>query len=347
MMSASTFTKRSAIFLHRRSSPIIKDIDKLMEASEQASTSPNRKIKCLVYIYMLCKQYTVTKPNGRRGDAIQDLLDEVRIELDSKETREQLQRKAAGEGYSKGLKVDKMNSIKSSMTSLDAAYVYEGMLPQRNFIAKMHLDFEGAVGSNEKVYGMSGITAKVELDTGMDNKAASAMLAKAKFSEVLDFLHLLWLDNTDSMGTFNYLNGEQRLQYMVSVENGRLINYVTKAPLTTSHPIPYAIDLNERIFALHDAKGVGISWNHSSMLSGAPVICAGEFKVAGGMLTEFDNNSGHYKPGTDNLVDAVKVLASLGLNLQTFKVQDKSKGTKYATGLALLNAARGGGNICL
>lgn len=345
MMSASTFRKRSAIFLHRRSSPIIKDLDKLMKALEKAETSPNRKIKCLVYIYMLCKQYTTAKPNGKRGDAIQELLDEVRTVLDSKATRDQLQRKAAGEGYSNGHKVDKMSSMGSSMTSMASSYIYEGMLPQRNFMEKMHLDLEGAVGSDNKVYGMSAVTNLVETTQGLDNRAAAALLAKSKFSEVLDYLHALWMDKSDQSGQFNYLNSGQRMQYLVVVENGLLVNHATKAPLHNQYPIPYAIDLNERLFALHDVKGIGISWNHSSMLSGAPVICAGEFKVTQGRMTEFDNNSGHYKPGSDNLVDAVKVLALSGLNLLSFKVVDKSKGVTYATGMDLINAARGGGAI--
>ncbi len=342
MMSASEFRKRSSIFLHRRSSPIIKDLDKLMSALEQAQTSPNRRVKCLVYIYLLCKQYIASKPDGRRGDAIQQLVDEVRIELDSKATRDQLQRKAAGESYSNGRKVDKMASGGATMTSLSAGYMYEGVLPQRNFIEKMKLDFEGAVGKSDKLYGMSGVAAGVEMSQNIDNKAAVAMLAKASLSQVLDYLHQLWMD-ASSTGEFNYLNSGQRLQYLVVVKNGVFHNYASQAPLNCVYPVPYAIDMDERLFALHDAKGIGTSWNHSSILSGAPVICAGEFTCTNGKLGHFDNNSGHYKPGTDNLVDAVKILGMSGMDLRSFKVKDVSKNVEHATAQDLLGAARGGG----
>ncbi len=344
MMTASQFKKRSSIFLHRRSSPIIKDLDTLMKALEQPSTSPNRRLKCLVYIYMVSKQYLVAKPNGRRGDAIGDLLDEVRDELDSRATRDQIMRKVAGEGYSNGRKVDRMDGGGNVMTSLDAPYVYEAILPQRNFVEKMGLNLESILSDNNRYYGISSVSSAIETQQGLDAKQAADMISKMPLSKVLDVLHDMW-QLKDNLGTFNYLNGEQRLQYLVAVKQGMLFNYQTDAPLHCAYPVPYAIDLNERLFALHDAKAIGISWNHSSMLSGAPVICAGEFTVRNGRLEMLDNNSGHYKPGLDNLVDAVKILGQQGIDLRGFRAEDKSRGTKYATAQALLNAARGGGVV--
>ena len=343
MMSASQFKKQSAIFLHRRSSPIIRDIDKLMKEYEKPDSSPNRRIKCLAYIYLVCKQYLIDKPAGKRHGAIATLLDEVRDVLDSEQTRKQLVNKAAGEGYSKGRKVDKMNSAGSSMTSLDSAYIYEGVIPQRNFVEKMQLNMESILGE-AKYFGVSGVAYKVETTDDVDNKTAIDMLKSSRFSVVLDYLSMLWSSKEDS-GLFNYLNSTQRIQYLVDFKNGLLYQHGSDVPIADNYPIPYAIDLNERVFALPKAKGIGTMWNHSSMLSGAPVICAGELKVNNGRLTDFDNNSGHYKPGTDNLVDAVLVLQTKGIPLNSFKVEDVSRKRNYVTAQALVAAARGGGAI--
>lgn len=343
MMSASQFKKQSNIFLHRRNSPIIKDIDKLLREYEKPTASPNRRIKCLVYIYLVCKQYLIDKPNGKRHGAIARLLDEVRDVLDSRETREQLVRKAGGEGYHKGTKVDKMDAGNRVMTSLDGAYIYEGVLPQRNFVEKMQLNMDSIL-DGDKYFGVSGVAYKIEAVDNVDNKTAIDMLRTARFSEVLDYLSSLWATKEDS-GMFNYLNSTQRLDYLVDFKHGLLYQHGSDVPLDDAYPIPYAIDLNERVFALPKAKGIGTMWNHSSMLSGAPVICAGEFKVKNGQLIHFDNNSGHYKPGTDNLVDAVLVLQTKGVMLSRFQVEDVSRKKTYASGQALVSAARGGGAI--
>src|SRR5260370_9785647 len=62
-----------------------------------------------------------------------------------------------------------------------------------------------------------------------------------------------------------------------------------------------AMDTDERLFSIGDAKGVGVNWNHSSMLSGHAVICAGEISVSQGRLLKIDKlrslQTGQPKPG--------------------------------------------------
>lgn len=348
MMTAAQFKKRSNIFMHRRKSPIIKDIDKLLKEYEK-SGSENRKMKCLVYVYMMCKQYLFTKPTGRRGDAVQALIDEVRGVLDSPHFKQQISAKAGGRHYSGGQEKNVMSTAGSSATSLAQGYTWEGILPQKNFVEKMRLNMNDILGSDQKYFGASMVSQAVESNLQMkgvssDQSAHQAhqMIAKMPFSQVLDWLHGLWTGI--DKGNFNYLNAEQRLDYLLLIKNGRLYNYSKNAAFDSGtgfsgpNSVAYAMDTDERLFSTGDVKGVGVDWNHSSLLSGHAVICAGEIKVQQGRLLEIDNNSGHYKPDTQNLSDCVKSLIQAGLDPQTFRVSDKSKGRDYNTGSAFLAA---------
>jgi len=340
MMSASQFRKKSSIFLHRRKSAIIQDIDKLLKEYE-TSASENRKMKCLVYLYMMCKHYLFTKPNGRRGDAVGELLGQARTTLDSASFQKEIAAKAGGRHYSGGRKTDVMSTSGASATSLSKGYTYEGILPQKNFVQKMRLNMNSILDSDKKYFGSSMISQALESDLqmqGKDSADAHRLLGTMPFSEVLDRLHLMWADSS-LQGEFNYLNSGQRLQYLLMVKNnGQIFRYKDNAVFDTGttwgdKPLSaaYAMDTDERLFSIGDAKGVGVNWNHSSMLSGHAVICAGEISVTQGRLMKIDNNSGHYKPDSQNLADCVRALGDAGVDLQSFAVGDKGRNQDYAT----------------
>lgn len=342
MMTASQFRKRSALFMRRRKNPIIQDIDTLLKEYEK-TTSDNRKMKCLVYIYMMCLQYVHTKPNGRRIDAVRTLRDEVKQELDSPEFKKKLRAKAAGLHYSGGRASDAMSTTGATATSLAKGYTFEGILPQKNFVQKMHLNMNSILGTDQKYFGASMVSQEVESDlqmkgVSMDQSASQAneMLATMPMSKVLDWLHGMWT-NPATSGDFNYLNSTQRLDYLLITQNGKFYRHNAVAPFDSGgRMVAYAMDNYERLYCLADARGVGVNWNHSSLLSGHPVICAGEMIVSQGDLRVIDNNSGHYKPGTDNLADCIRAIVQMGIDAQTFRVEDKSKKTSFATAAAFL-----------
>jgi hypothetical protein len=56
-------------------------------------------------------------------------------------------------------------------------------------------------------------------------------------------------------------------------------------------------------------------FNHSTFNAGKDVICAGMIKILGGKLKYVDNMSGHYKPTKTNLINALEVLKSAGVDL--------------------------------
>jgi hypothetical protein len=61
-------------------------------------------------------------------------------------------------------------------------------------------------------------------------------------------------------------------------------------------------------------------FHHSSLLAGGPVACAGLMKVEGGRLTTIDNNSGHYKPEPENLLQVMDELSERGLMPNAYHV---------------------------
>ncbi|MCB9883413.1 MAG: hypothetical protein H6834_16625 [Planctomycetes bacterium] len=76
-------------------------------------------------------------------------------------------------------------------------------------------------------------------------------------------------------------------------------------------------------FYTDDSKD--ISWggkfaNHSSILSGQEVICAGNAHIKQGRLLVINNNSGHYKPSREHLAECVKVLLDEGADLTKTQV---------------------------
>ncbi|MGL9718280.1 MAG: hypothetical protein ACR5K9_06405 [Wolbachia sp.] len=53
------------------------------------------------------------------------------------------------------------------------------------------------------------------------------------------------------------------------------------------------------------------AYRHSTLAGGKPVLCSGLMKVKKGKITYIDNNSGHYKPTSANLYNAVDKLKGL------------------------------------
>lgn len=348
MMSASDFKTKSSVRFARRKNPIILDIDKLLNEYEK-SVSENRKMKCLVYIYMMCKHYLHTKPDGGRGDAVKLLMGDVREVLDSKSFGQQIAQKAGGRHYDNGIQRNAMDSGSNTATSLQQGYTWEGILPQKNFVEKMGLHMESLLGP-DKYFGSSGIGASIADDLSQKggganiDKQAQHMLKTMTISQVLDKLHAMWVDEA-CKGEFNYLNAAARMDYLVVVKGGLLYQHSgSKLDTGNNYGIPaprlYAMDTSERVYSLRD--GVhgkeGTDWNHSSMLSGHPVICAGMLIVTNGVLKSIDNNSGHYKPDAQNLVDCVKSLGRAGVPLNSFAVMEKGSGVKFTTAAQFLAA---------
>lgn len=338
VMTATTFKSRSNIFMHRRKSGIINDIDVLLNEYEK-TISENRKLKCLVCIYMLCKLYLFTKSPGKRGGAVDSLLTEVRAELDLPKTRASLNSKVGGRHYNQGTEGHVGTAMGRSSIPMDHNYGIEGILPQKNFLQKMHLNLESVLSRNEKYTGMTNLGIHDGLQFSI--------------SQILDRLHDMWTDPNDP-SDFEYLNSSQRVDLMSIIRNGFFYNFKSGSLINThglyaqySPQEPYAMDTEERLYCTQRLNFGLSNFNHSSFLSGHPVICAGFLWIENGKLKSISNDSGHYKPKTDNLVDCVLVLAK-DISPDTFSVFDMSdRARKYDTARQFVVNNRGGGNMLL
>jgi hypothetical protein len=137
-----------------------------------------------------------------------------------------------------------------------------------------------------------------------------------------------------------YLSKLQRLHYMVAVENGEFVkatdSSVVDMPGTTvgedlgnggeSDTKVYACDMAGNLFIvqnnLRDSQNAIVQLNHSTLLAGKEVVCAGTISIKKGRLRAISNQSGHYKPGTHALTQMVRELQNEGVDLRNVVVSD-------------------------
>lgn len=116
-----------------------------------------------------------------------------------------------------------------------------------------------------------------------------------------------------------YLNAEQRQQFQLHMQDGRLYDaqgrpFDTRGAqssfLETEGTAIFVMNPNGDIYAANDR--VPGKFQHSSFLAGAPVAAAGEIEVHDGVVKFISGKSGHYRPGADQLDQMVHNLKSQG-----------------------------------
>jgi len=154
-----------------------------------------------------------------------------------------------------------------------------------------------------------------------------------------------------------YLSKMQRLSYMAAIEGGRFYRVTTDSLLDMSGTTVeddlgqgdagesataiFACDRYGGLFIvkndMKDKDGNSIQLNHSTLLAGNEVLCAGTISVKKGVLRGVTNLSGHYRPDTDALKALLRDWQGEGVNLQSVIVLDGLLGietvaAKYLTG---------------
>lgn len=92
---------------------------------------------------------------------------------------------------------------------------------------------------------------------------------------------------------------DSRFSVSAAAKTGNLSNQDKSAP--------YACDEHGNFYATMFGSKRG-EIQHSSILHGKPVVCAGMIRVEQGVLKYIDNDSGHYKPSPDQLKEALRCL---------------------------------------
>lgn len=213
------------------------------------------------------------------------------------------------------------------MKGLDGTYVHEGGLYRKGGKTQGHT-FSGTymhTFENETGQSLEGIRNKSkELGQGKDVRRLIESMFQGEvlfdnFTEQQFEMFGRWIEAKGLPSKVLYLSKMERLQHMKYVRNGALANiddtpFVTKKVALTA----WAMDRYGNFFAMHahDSPGV-VTVNHSSLLGGKDVACAGCIVTnESGRLVEIDNNSGHYKPTRQHLHGALAYLAEQGLDLE-------------------------------
>lgn len=147
--------------------------------------------------------------------------------------------------------------------------------------------------------------------------------------------------NEENRGVYYFNSFEQKNAQVVireglfykAIQSDRLINRHHASPLLLPQITPpppaskaksmgYAIfvfDQNHQIYLSFKAKQGKI--HHSSLLAGAPIICAGEMQIFQGQLKYINNRSGHYQPPPRALKVLLHFLEKQDVNLKDVKVE--------------------------
>ena len=156
-----------------------------------------------------------------------------------------------------------------------------------------------------------------------------------------------------------YMSKMQRLSYMAAIEDGRFYR-ATDSSVIDMPGTTVADDLGQGlgrdaetktgIFAcdrygslflvkndLKDKNGNSIQLNHSTLLAGNEVLCAGTISIKKGVLMGITNLSGHYRPDTNALKALLRDWQGEDVNVQSVLVIDgllgiETMGPRYLQG---------------
>jgi hypothetical protein len=152
--------------------------------------------------------------------------------------------------------------------------------------------------------------------------------------EAFKHIHDITLDQYKVMGELGgglkvkYHNKISRLEFLAVPDgNGgfadideRPINMTIKQGLLAVLHM-YALDHHGNLFTRESPpRNFTEFFNHSSFNAGREIMCAGMIWIRNGKLKHLDNESGHYKPSWENLVQAVRFLHEEGTDVSGARI---------------------------
>lgn len=149
------------------------------------------------------------------------------------------------------------------------------------------------------------------------------------------------LADLDKMSV-RYLSSEEKQAYRVDIKKdhaGRAYFSQDNQPFSTAKHCSHgtkgkAIFVVDPLGQFYSGTQIMNFFHHSSFLAGAAVIGAGELLIdEQGNLIEISNNSGHYEPGPEEMVNILKLLRGNGIDLTkvTLKLVDHPFKGHYKT----------------
>ena len=136
---------------------------------------------------------------------------------------------------------------------------------------------------------------------------------------------LLQYRGEETQGRVKYLSEQEREENKLQIVDGKFYmngslfssGFSSGSGPQAQQAHLFAISLSGDFYVYRKVPGI----NHSSMLSGANVICAGFICIVGGKLQYISNCSGHYQPQVDALLTAIQVLLHNGIAPTQYKLK--------------------------
>jgi len=183
----------------------------------------------------------------------------------------------------------------------------------------------GAVKTLEKGYSheRTNYTSGGKASNPFSGSAVSEAMNHTGFDNVSYDSFVSQASGMNEYNRVEFLNRSQRLEHLVTIENGLLCRDGEPVDHTTGDTLwtdTYAIDHYGNVFSKKMKYGE-LLFNHSSYCAGKEVLCAGTIGAIGGTLIYLSNLSGHYKPHSGYLRQALSLFAGEGINLDNVMVE--------------------------
>lgn len=162
-------------------------------------------------------------------------------------------------------------------------------------------------------------------------------MSQGQFEQVAAHLgQIQGQENFNEPAEVVFLKRAGRVDYTVIPRNGQLedasgMPFDTGVSNGINRMVMYAMDQYGTLL-VRPAYGRmnGLNFNHSSLVGGKPVMCAGEIAIIGGALKYINNNSGHYQPTAAQLAQALVWLYHENIDISTTKVDNTAPNAAHA-----------------
>ena len=130
---------------------------------------------------------------------------------------------------------------------------------------------------------------------------------------------------TKTAWNVKYFSKEELFPYALFSKDGLMVNHQGKKISSDFDPEAMSfehgllvIDKNNNVYLLpFESRG---KYHHSSLSAGDDILFAGTAAFHNGILREFSNSSGHYKPDSKQTLRVLKTLQKQGINLDNTKL---------------------------
>jgi hypothetical protein len=226
-------------------------------------------------------------------------------------------------------KANAANAAPPALRSLQGGYTHE----RSTYLAS---------GRTQAVSG-SAASALAEISHNPVQANAIAGLAGVPFPANVDFNNMTDPQFTNLVNTFapfsidgvtqvKFLAKRERITKLIVIDTGILYDgpFSQYSTAADANGFAYVVDAYGDLITtdhstLMHGEPAHVRFNHSSYNAGKDVISAGIIKVNQGQLTYLDNNSGHYKPTKQNLINALVILQNQGVDLSRVQAGCKER----------------------